>query len=863
MAPNERLLEAHVGTIVSMQLGPRSVPLGTDALFRGRPLPRHAMSILCYRPEWVLFVPRRGVLLSTSFLDLLDLGVEQRSLRFVIAGEGGPLDLVWEAPRGVAAAELADRLTGQHDALVEGLPAHELPNAAMHVAAFHDARGDRDLARRMWHTALNASDADRAAVAALRLGQDCLTRAEPDAAIRWFEQAAESGATGTRAGALNELGRLREVAGDTEGAELLYRRVHELGGDDTASEWARLSLAELLERQGRQADARELYEHVATSAHSTLAQAAAVGAGALVQRQEGPQAATRFLRDAAATGGAAAAQAALALAENRDAIGDKREAVEHYRRALDLGLDDDQIPRAWLHLGEALADSGEPEAAEKALENAASSTDRDAVVLASWRLSSLLLDRGDTDGALACCQAVIECDHPDSPMIAHASIRRGIILRKRGDLTGARNAFDQALATGTDSIFPSAWFHLADVLRRERAAEEAEAAYRRAAAYGKAPWAQFAWTGLGSLCLEAGRLPEARDAFHDALAVAEPESPAWYDIRISLAIVNDRSGEGDAARATLTDIGTTGPLTEAARAWVALAELEEGENALGPAQAAYQRAARLREPRFSPVAVVRLHRVRARLPSADGRVTRQVRITRWRHGVFLAGSAIITAIDTTAIGGVADHTAAAIATFIAGYLVLLGIHVTILKRKLGRGSVVKVLPRVRSDDLADRLPRLVRAVRRGDAAALRKQLSPTALDEGGIAKTKTLATWFASSLCRRASGSAPPTTALADSIRVKSEEFAESLPVVAPPEQIGRWVEQCFGLSMQYPAAGDWSFAINHLSCLLAIAAAAADHAGLSRVQVGDAFEAIRNVYDLELRDADRAVLQTSLWQSG
>jgi Flp pilus assembly protein TadD len=129
------------------------------------------------------------------------------------------------------------------------------------------------------------------------------------------------------------------------------------------------------------------------------------------------------------------------------------EAVPHYRKYLEAYPKDGA---AWTGLGVALAATGQRVGATNAFRSAADLSPGDPH--AQTNLARSMIDSGDMDGALAIVQQQISA-HPDAPPYDLL----GRILAARGDVPGARQAFERALTI--DPGFVPAREALADLSR--------------------------------------------------------------------------------------------------------------------------------------------------------------------------------------------------------------------------------------------------------------------------------------------------------------------------------------------------------------------------------------------------------------
>lgn len=98
----------------------------------------------------------------------------------------------------------------------------------------------------------------------------------------------------------------------------------------------------------------------------------------------------------------------------------------------------------------------------------------------------------------------------------------GNLLKAKGDLAGARTAYETAV--NIDPNFGLGHNNLGMVLRAMGNSRGAIAAYRRAIALN--PDYAEAYQNLGAALLGIGNLPESLDAFRKAIALYEKTNPA-------------------------------------------------------------------------------------------------------------------------------------------------------------------------------------------------------------------------------------------------------------------------------------------------------------------------------------------------
>lgn len=189
-----------------------------------------------------------------------------------------------------------------------------------------------------------------------------------------------------------------------------------------------------------------------------------------------------------------------------------REAVDHYRRAIDLRFDSEW---AWLNLGASLAGVDAHDEAAAAYREALRISP--GLVDARIRLAELYAKHASHR------EAVEELDRiPAEEMTAVACRMKATSLRETGDLDGAREAVVRSVeldADGTD-----AWReHITVATALHAAGETAEAEEMYRAYLERHPAAAGAWQNLAILLYASDRFESARDAFANAVE-ADPTS---------------------------------------------------------------------------------------------------------------------------------------------------------------------------------------------------------------------------------------------------------------------------------------------------------------------------------------------------
>ena len=163
---------------------------------------------------------------------------------------------------------------------------------------------------------------------------------------------------------------------------------------------------------------------------------------------------------------------------------DAEEAVEAFRGAIDL-CDDDVSPMAATLLGRLLEDVGRDLDAAEAYRVAIRLEHMDWSAYAMFALAELLSRTGHLDDAISLYQQVAETGHRQAA--GRAAYTVGMHLRergKRGDIDGARLAFEISAFTNHIGNWPVGSLRLGELLAIQGERDDAEAALRRAVASG-------------------------------------------------------------------------------------------------------------------------------------------------------------------------------------------------------------------------------------------------------------------------------------------------------------------------------------------------------------------------------------------
>jgi predicted O-linked N-acetylglucosamine transferase (SPINDLY family) len=327
--------------------------------------------------------------------------------------------------------------------------------------------------------------------------------------------------------ALHLLGLLAILREDCPGA---IRLIEEAIASDPRPALYHHSLAEACRKAGRTEDAGRHYR--AALERDGALHESRIALGDLA-REAGDQAGAIALFEPVLQARPDDPRLQLRMAEARMAAGQPDKAVEHYRRAITLGLD-----RAGVHnnLGLALAAAGRAHLAVAAFRQASLLDPADPAALVN--LGDALLGIGDVDGAGHALQAALKVD----PSLASAHLNLGNVQRKRNLLAEATQSYRRAAVLAPDN--PRALGNLGLALAEAGRIGEAIPALRRAAAL--APGDPVAASNLCyAMCYDPAALPEAVLAEHRRWNVGfgrpearAPDRPRDADRRLRVGYVS-------------------------------------------------------------------------------------------------------------------------------------------------------------------------------------------------------------------------------------------------------------------------------------------------------------------------------------
>jgi tetratricopeptide (TPR) repeat protein len=282
--------------------------------------------------------------------------------------------------------------------------------------------------------------------------------------------------------------------------------------------------------------------------------------------------------------------------------GDTARARELLTSALNSG-GERVAPIAKVSLGVIAIADGEHEQARELLEAARASGHPTAAPSATCYLALLAEEDDDPDAARALLTEVADGAAP--PLAAMGLQLLGDTLAGRGDVDGARDAFERAIALDQPPWSPAAQVDLALVLGSGDPPPDAGRARELLAEIAggdhgdQAPRASDL---LGDLLLKSGNAVGAQAAYQRAIESGHPD---WAPIAmIDLAMLHAGAGAAGAARARarLEQAEATGHRDQAPRAADLLGDLLASQSDPDGARAAYQRAIASEHPYWASIA---------------------------------------------------------------------------------------------------------------------------------------------------------------------------------------------------------------------------------------------------------------------
>ena len=169
-----------------------------------------------------------------------------------------------------------------------------------------------------------------------------------------------------------------------------------------------------------------------------------------------------------------------------------------------------------------------------------------------------------------------------------AAYHLGLSLEVKGDVEGARTAYQQVVDSGHPEYAPQAANKLGHLLQGQRDPEGAQAAYQEAINSGDPETAAVAASGLGYLLLMQGDVEGARAAYRRAIESGKPETAAMTTNNLGHLL--EEQGDLEGARAAYQQAIESGQANVAAVAANNLGHLLHIQGDVEGARAAYQQA---------------------------------------------------------------------------------------------------------------------------------------------------------------------------------------------------------------------------------------------------------------------------------
>ncbi|NUT96214.1 MAG: tetratricopeptide repeat protein, partial [Saccharothrix sp.] len=243
-----------------------------------------------------------------------------------------------------------------------------------------------------------------------------------------------------------------------------------------------------------------------------------------------------------------------------------------------------------------------------------------------------------------------------SPEDARGGYTTAQALERRGDLRGARQAYQRLVDSARGDWAVLAARALATMLARSGDVDGAAGAYRLVVADGHRDWAAKAACELGGLLSRHGRNAAARDAYENAVNADHPEWTPLAALELAGLLVDQ--GDTVTARSLCQQAMDSGHAEWAPKAAVSLGDLLVAAGDLGAARAAYHRAVLSGHPTWSVRGDRGLRRMRAAGATSAAALGRTLTSdehsdARWAAAETLsavAGPAATTAL----VGGLGD-----------------------------------------------------------------------------------------------------------------------------------------------------------------------------------------------------------------
>ncbi len=175
---------------------------------------------------------------------------------------------------------------------------------------------------------------------------------------------------------------------------------------------------------------------------------------------------------------------------------------------------------------------------------------------AAINIGIVLSELGDLTGAREAFQQAIDTGHPDRALVAAYGL--ATLLRQHTDLSGAQQAYQTVIDSGHREYAPSAGLDLGDLLFEQGDAKGAEHAYRRVIDTGHSEHAAHAQLNLGSMLQHVGDPLRAREEYQSAAASGHTDYGPMARFLLGNLLLRN-SGLGDAAETYREVIATRHP----------------------------------------------------------------------------------------------------------------------------------------------------------------------------------------------------------------------------------------------------------------------------------------------------------------
>jgi tetratricopeptide (TPR) repeat protein len=223
----------------------------------------------------------------------------------------------------------------------------------------------------------------------------------------------------------------------------------------------------------------------------------------------------------------------------------------------------------------------------RAFRKAASSGDSDQAPVAAVGLGALLHEKkGDVEGAKAAWQQAINSGHPRYAPLAMLSL--GNLLRDQGDVDGAKAAYQQAINSGHPHYVPEAAVNLGALLRDQGDVDGAKAAWQQAVNSGHPEATPMALINLALLLRGQGDMDGAKAAWQQAVDSGHHDYAPMALFSLG-NLLRDR-GDVDGAKAAFQQAVDSGHHDQAPRAAVNIGNLWHEQGDTDRAETAWQQA---------------------------------------------------------------------------------------------------------------------------------------------------------------------------------------------------------------------------------------------------------------------------------